>query len=139
LQTSAVLALCKLMCVSSAFWYFPPPPSPFPFNLSFFFSPFLSLSLSLSPSLPLSLPLPSPLHSDKNLQLVFTILQASPDSALRSNIVIALGDLAFRFPNTVEPWTSHMYDRLKDADSRVRKNTLMVLTHLILNDMIRYV
>jgi hypothetical protein len=32
-----------------------------------------------------------------------------------------------------------MYDRLKDADSRVRKNTLMVLTHLILNDMIRYV
>lgn len=30
-----------------------------------------------------------------------------------------------------------MYDRLKDNDSRVRKNTLMVLTHLILNDMIR--
>ncbi len=28
-------------------------------------------------------------------------------------------------------------DRLRDADLRVRKNTLMVLTHLILNDMIK--
>lgn len=79
------------------------------------------------------------IYSEKNLQLIFTILQRSPDSGLRSNIIIALGDLAFRFPNTVEPWTPHMYDRLKDADPRVRKNTLMVLTHLILNDMIRYV
>lgn len=75
--------------------------------------------------------------SDKHLQLLFTILQNSPDASLRSNIVIAFGDLAFRFPNLVEPWSSHIYDRLKDPDARVRKNTVMVLTHLILNDMIR--
>ncbi len=78
------------------------------------------------------------MHSERHLQLLFTILQRSPDSALRSNIIIALGDLAFRFPNTVEPWTGNMYDRLKDDDPRVRKTALMVLTHLILNDMIRY-
>jgi hypothetical protein len=83
--------------------------------------PFFPLSfLSLSSLFPLSSL--SHLHlSEKNLQLVFTILQRSPDSGLRSNIIIALGDLAFRFPNTVEPWTPHMYDRLKDDDPRVRK------------------
>ena len=63
-----------------------------------------------------------------------------------------MGDLALRFPNLIEPWTPNMYLRfisrnslnlrlirhsLRDADLRVRKNTLMVLTHLILNDMIK--
>jgi len=51
--------------------------------------------------------------------------------------VISLGDLAFRFPNLIEPWTTSIYSRLKDKDQRVRKNTLMVLAHLILNDMIK--
>lgn len=29
------------------------------------------------------------------------------------------------------------YKRLRDSDSGVRKNTLMVLSHLILNDMLK--
>jgi hypothetical protein len=33
--------------------------------------------------------------------------------------------------------TAHLYGRLRDADPRVRKTALMVLTHLILNDMIK--
>jgi condensin complex subunit 1 len=78
---------------------------------------------------------------EQNLQLLFTILlkddKDGHNSLLRANIVIALGDLAFRFPNLVEPWTHHIYSRLRDPDARVRKNTLMVLTHLILNDMIK--
>jgi len=94
LRTSAVLALCKFMCVSSEF-------------------------------------------CDKHLQLLFTILQTAPESAIRSNIIIALGDLAFRFPNLIEPWTSNIYAMLRDTNNRVRKNALMVLTHLILNDMIK--
>lgn len=82
------------------------------------------------------------------------------DRVLRANIIIALGDLVFRFPNTVEPWTAHIYQRLRDKDTSVRQvglpcsaavrpgvlnscagadvqNTLMVLTHLILNDMVK--
>ena len=47
------------------------------------------------------------------------------------------GDLSFRFPNTVEPWTPRMYACLRDESSFVRSNTLTVLTHLILNDMIK--
>jgi hypothetical protein len=74
---------------------------------------------------------------EKQLPLLFTILSRAHNPRIRALTVIALGDLAFRFPNMVEPYTSHLYARLRDADTRVRKNTLMVLTHLILNDMVK--
>lgn len=56
---------------------------------------------------------------------------------VRTNIVVALGDLAFRFPNALEPWNPKIYDRLRDSCPRVRANAIMVLTHLILNDMVK--
>eukprot|EP00055_Hartaetosiga_balthica_P015203 m.88274 g.88274 ORF g.88274 m.88274 type:complete len:1349 (-) comp8804_c0_seq1:2050-6096(-) len=74
---------------------------------------------------------------EEHLQLLFTILQNSVFSRVRCNAIVALGDLAFRFPNLIEPWTDHLYARLKDDDDRVRKNAVMVLTHLILNDMVK--
>mmetsp|Transcript_31847 Transcript_31847/g.62206 ORF Transcript_31847/g.62206 Transcript_31847/m.62206 type:complete len:1467 (-) Transcript_31847:249-4649(-) len=92
LQSSAVLAMCKLMCVSSEF-------------------------------------------CDTNLQLLFTVLTRATDPALRANVMVALGDMAYRFPNLVEPWSQHMYSCLCDKDENVRLHGLMVLIHLILNDM----
>jgi len=74
---------------------------------------------------------------EKNLQLLFTVLEKASEPVIRGNLIIALGDLSNRFPNTVEPWTPKMYARLHDEDSGVRTNTLTVLTHLILNDMIK--
>jgi len=70
---------------------------------------------------------------------VFTALANAPkdDVTLRANTVIALGDLAFRFPNEVEPYTHRMYACLRDDSTKVRRHTLMVLTHLILNDMVK--
>jgi condensin complex subunit 1 len=53
-----------------------------------------------------------------------------------------LGDLAFRFPNAVEPWTEHLYglrtwgNSLHDADAGVRQHAITVLAHLVLNDMV---
>lgn len=76
-------------------------------------------------------------YCDANLQLLFTILQRASHSHVRSNAVTALGDLAFRFPNLVEPWSSRIYAALRDNDTQVRTNTLMALTHLILNDMVK--
>jgi hypothetical protein len=58
-------------------------------------------------------------------------------------MLVALGDLAFRFPNALEPWTEHLYGSrttgscLHDPDPSVRHDALMVLTHLILNDMMK--
>eukprot|EP00106_Octopus_bimaculoides_P013134 XP_014780576.1 PREDICTED: condensin complex subunit 1-like [Octopus bimaculoides] len=40
-------------------------------------------------------------------------------------------------PNLIEPWTAHMYARLRDPSSLVRRNTVSVLSHLILNDMVK--
>ena len=74
---------------------------------------------------------------DAQLPLLFTLLQREPEREIRANIVVALGDVAVRHPNLLEPWTSHVYAQLRDADLRVRKNTLLVLTHLILNDMVK--
>ena len=48
---------------------------------------------------------------EKHLPLLFTILEKSTNAIVRSNAVIALGDLTFRFPNMIEPWTAHIYAR----------------------------
>lgn len=74
---------------------------------------------------------------EKNLQLLFTIMQRTEWIDVKCNVVVALGDLAFRYPNLLEPWTHHMYVPLKDSHVTVRKHALMVLTHLILNDMMK--
>ena len=76
---------------------------------------------------------------EKHLTLLFSVLAKAPndDQDLRANIVIAIGDLAFRFPNEVEPYTPKIYACLRDKSTRVRRHTLMVLTHLILNDMVK--
>lgn len=39
------------------------------------------------------------------------------EAAERSNLIIALGDLTFRFPNLLEPWTAHIYQPLSDPDA----------------------
>jgi condensin complex subunit 1 len=76
---------------------------------------------------------------EKYLALIFTGLANSDldDVTLRANTVVALGDVAFRFPNQFEPYTSRLYACLRDSSVKVRRHTLMVLTHLILNDMIK--
>jgi condensin complex subunit 1 len=76
---------------------------------------------------------------EQHLPVVFTALANAPaeDITLRANTVIALGDLAFRFPNEVEPYTPRVYACLRDSSTKVRRHTLMVLTHLILNDMVK--
>ncbi|KAG7154190.1 Condensin complex subunit 1-like [Homarus americanus] len=74
---------------------------------------------------------------EENLQLLFTILEKSEEPVIRANTIIAAGDLSFRFPSELEPWTPHLYARLRDDSPKVRQNTLTILTHLILNDMIK--
>lgn len=48
---------------------------------------------------------------DSHLRLLFTMMEKSPLPVVRSNLIIAAGDLAIRFPNQVEPWTTHLYAR----------------------------
>ena len=60
---------------------------------------------------------------------------------MRSNLVIAIGDLAFRFPNLLEPWTPHMYRSLADSNSGeahsvfVRNHPLESRTPTLMSDV----
>ncbi|XP_023801901.1 condensin complex subunit 1, partial [Cyanistes caeruleus] len=74
---------------------------------------------------------------DSHLRLLFTMMEKSTLPDVRSNLIIAAGDLAIRFPNQVEPWTSHLYARLRDPCPSVRKTAGLVMTHLILKDMVK--
>ena len=74
---------------------------------------------------------------EKYLPLLFTALENETVEACRTTIMLAFGDLMLRFPNSMEAWTPLMYARLSDDKVVVRYNALMVLTHLILNDMVK--
>ena len=80
---------------------------------------------------------------EAHLALLFTRLKDTPAPGTRASLLVALGDLAFRFPNAVEPWTAHFYglrewgSSLHDAHAGVRKHALTVLSHLVLNDMMK--
>jgi len=74
---------------------------------------------------------------DANHRLLFRILETSRDANIRSNIAIALGDVAVSFSTIIDENSDELYKGLSDRDLVVKKNTLMVLTHLILNGMIK--
>ena len=74
---------------------------------------------------------------EANLALLLHILTTSKDAVVRSNVVIALGDIAVCFGSLVDENSDRLYAGLGDPDLSVKKHTLMVLTHLILNGMIK--
>lgn len=79
----------------------------------------------------------SSVFCERNLQLFLTILERSDDPVIRSNMVIAFGDLAQAFNRVVDQNIDYLFARLADADLTVRRNSLMVLTHLSLCGMIK--
>ncbi|KAF5389534.1 hypothetical protein D9757_004200 [Collybiopsis confluens] len=79
----------------------------------------------------------SPEFCEQHYRLLFRILDSSKDAGIRSNIVIALGDVAVSFSSIIDENSNELYKGLSDSEPMVKKNTLMVLTHLILNGMIK--
>ncbi|XP_049860185.1 condensin complex subunit 1-like [Schistocerca gregaria] len=74
----------------------------------------------------------------EHIQLFMTALKTSTDEKLRANCLIAFGDIAFRFPNVAEPWTGYICDSLRDTTSdTVRQTAVLILTHLVMNDMVK--
>ncbi|XP_029170808.1 condensin complex subunit 1 [Nylanderia fulva] len=79
----------------------------------------------------------SSIFCEQSLQLLVTILERSPYPGVRSNMLIGLSDLATRFPNQVEPWSKHIYGRLRDQNVDVRRTCVRMLSNLIMREMIR--
>ncbi|KAK9240997.1 armadillo-type protein [Lipomyces kononenkoae] len=76
-------------------------------------------------------------YCEQNLPLLLTILEKSRDPVTRSNIVIALGDIAVCFNHIIDENTEFLYRRLHDADSIVQRTCLMTLTFLILAGQVK--
>ncbi|KAI9812798.1 MAG: Condensin complex subunit [Phylliscum demangeonii] len=74
---------------------------------------------------------------EKNLPLLITILERSDDPIIRSNVVIALGDMAVCFNHLIDENTDFLYRRLSDGDSSVKRTCLMTLTFLILAGQVK--
>jgi hypothetical protein len=74
---------------------------------------------------------------DAHHRLLFRVLETSRDANIRSNIAIALGDVVVSFNTIIDENSDELYRGLSDSELVVKKNTLMVLTHLILNGMIK--
>ncbi|MCJ1415100.1 Condensin complex subunit [Xylographa parallela] len=74
---------------------------------------------------------------EKNLPLLITILEKSQDPISRSNVVIALGDMAVCFNHLIDENTDFLYRRLNDSDASVKRTCLMTLTFLILAGQVK--
>lgn len=55
-------------------------------------------------------------YCEKNLPLLITIMERSEDPTVRSNAVIALGDMAVCFNHLIDENTDFLYRRLNDDD-----------------------
>lgn len=76
-------------------------------------------------------------YCERNLPLLITILERSTDPIVRSNAVIALGDMAVCFNHLIDSNTDFLYRRLNDADASVKRTCLMTLTFLILAGQVK--
>ncbi|XP_021694016.1 condensin complex subunit 1 isoform X2 [Aedes aegypti] len=74
---------------------------------------------------------------ENNMPFLMNILQHTKNNQIKCNIVIGLSDLTFRFPNVIEPWTSHMYATLHEKNIELRLTAVKMLSNLILHEMIR--
>lgn len=74
---------------------------------------------------------------ETNLPLLITILERSKNAVTRSNVVIALGDMAVCFNHLIDENTDFLYRRLNDNDGSVKRTCLMTLTFLILAGQVK--
>jgi condensin complex subunit 1 len=76
-------------------------------------------------------------YCEAHLPLLITIMERSTDATVRSNAVIALGDMAVCFNHLIDENTDFLYRRLADTDASVKRTCLMTLTFLILAGQVK--
>ena len=76
-------------------------------------------------------------YCESNLSLLLTILERSKDAVVRSNLVVALGDMAVCFNHLIDENTDFLYRRLNDSDPSVKRTCLKTLTFLILAGQVK--
>ncbi|XP_028399882.1 condensin-2 complex subunit D3-like [Dendronephthya gigantea] len=65
-------------------------------------------------------------------------LEASEDPAVRNNITVVLCDLCVRYTNLVDRYIPNIARGLRDNEPLIRKQTLILLTHLLQEDYVKW-
>jgi len=73
----------------------------------------------------------------ENLDLLFELVQSNIEFGVKANIIVTLADLFNRFPNILNERVKDIFQLLHDREVHVRQQAIMVITHLILNDMLK--
>lgn len=71
------------------------------------------------------------------MPFLMNVMVKTKSSQIKCNIIIGLSDFTCRFPNVIEPWTPNLYETLLEPDVMVRLTAVKMLSHLILQEMIR--
>jgi condensin complex subunit 1 len=79
----------------------------------------------------------NPKICEDNLESLLKIAAKHENFSIRSNAVVGLGDLVMRHPNILERYSSSLFDLLADPVLIVRKKALLIISHLVLNDMLK--
>ncbi|GMT37435.1 hypothetical protein PFISCL1PPCAC_28732 [Pristionchus fissidentatus] len=79
----------------------------------------------------------APTIAQRGARTFFAFLNGAPSPILRSNLVVAAADLTFRHPNLVENHAASLFAQLQDRDSCVREACMLILNHLISNDLLK--
>lgn len=75
---------------------------------------------------------------EANLPLLFQILESqSVNPSLKLNVCVAFGDLVNRFPNVLQTQITKYFNCLKSSDMQVVRHSMIVISHLVLNDMLK--
>lgn len=75
-------------------------------------------------------------HHNRSSTSVASLVAAA--AAVRSNALLVLGDMCIRYTNLVDRHVDTMAQCLQDSDSLVRKNALILLTQLLLQDFLKW-
>lgn len=76
-------------------------------------------------------------YCEENLITLVTLMEASDNSTIRSNCVLAIGDIAVCFSRILDDYTEFLYRRLHDHYQVVQRTCLMTLTFLILAGQVK--
>lgn len=76
-------------------------------------------------------------YCEQNMSTLLSLIENSNSSTIRSNCVLALGDIAVCFNNILDDNTDALYSRLHDDKLVVQRTCLMTLTFLILAGQVK--
>ena len=80
----------------------------------------------------------NPNYCKNNISFIFVLLNNDKiPSDLKLNVCLSFGDLVNRFPNIMITEVSKFFEGLHSPHKEVVKYTLTVISHLVLNDMLK--